>query len=86
MKTAANDNRQELICNIDLATAGQALTLRQGHRRFGKAYCEFVRHAGDGKHIFVRKLISSMYSARWTKPMKVLRREILAVHPHMAAH
>lgn len=83
-KSPANDNRIVLIPSIDRAVPGQALTILQPHRRFGRTYAEFVRHAGDGKHIVVRKLISGMWRGRWTKPMKVDRSLIKAVHTNMA--
>jgi hypothetical protein len=85
MTTAANDNKPQLVTSIDLAIPGQAVTIAQPHRKFGQCYAEFVGHAGDGKHILVRKLISSMYRSRWTKPMKVERRAVLKVHTLMAA-
>jgi hypothetical protein len=81
---AANDNRPTLFRSIDLAIAGQAITIRQPHRKFGKAYAEFVGHSGDGKHVLVRKLISSMWKSRWTKPTKVERALIIDVHANMA--
>lgn len=73
-----------LIPSIDFAAAGQALTIRQPHRKHGRCYAEFVGHAGNGKHVLVRKLISSMYSARWTNPIRVERGQIIAVHTNMA--
>ena len=72
MTNAANDNRIELVASLDFAVAGQAITITQPHRKFGRCYGEFVSHVGDGKHVLVRKLISSMYRGRWTKPIKVL--------------
>lgn len=81
---AANDNIKSLTPSLDFAEVGQAVTLRQPHRKFGKCYAEFVRHAGDGKHIFVRKLISSMWKARWTKPIKVLRSDVIETHAILA--
>lgn len=81
----ANDNQPVLIASIDHAVAGQALTIAQPHRRFGRSYAEFVGHAGNGKHILVRKLISGMWKSRWTKPLKVERAAVLAVHTSMAA-
>lgn len=81
----ANDNRPQLHVTIDRAIAGQAVTIRQAHRRFGSAYAEFVGHAGDGKHVLVRKLISSMWKARWTKPAKVARADVMEVHARMAS-
>ena len=81
---SANDNGRVLYPSIDFAVAGQALTIRQPHRRFGQSYAEFVGHAGNGKHILVRKLISSMWKARWTKPLKVERAAIISVHTSMA--
>lgn len=80
----ANDNRQELLPAIDLAIAGQALTIRQAHRKSGKSYAEFVGHAGNGKHVLVRKLISGMYRARWSNPIRVERAAIITVHRNMA--
>lgn len=80
----ANDNRLPLLPSIDRAVAGQALSIRQPHRKFGKAYAEFVGHVGDGKHVLVRKLISGMWKGRWTKPLKVERAAIIAVHASMA--
>jgi len=84
MSSPANDNRQILLPSIDRAIPGQALTITQPHRRFGRSYAEFVRHAGDGKHVYVRKLISSMYRGRWTKPLKIERAIIIAVHTNIA--
>lgn len=84
MSSAANDNKPQLVASLDRAIAGQALTLTQAHRKFGRCYAEFVRHAGDGKHVFVRKLISGMWKGRWTKPLKVERALIAAVHVNMA--
>lgn len=84
MAKSANDNRIVLIPSIDLAVAGQALTIGQPHRRHGRCYAEFVRHVGDGKHVLVRKLISGMWRGRWTKPLKVERAAIIAVHTIMA--
>lgn len=80
----ANDNAPHLIPSLDRAVAGQAITIRQPHRRFGSAYAEFVGHAGNGRHVLVRKLISSMWKARWTKPLKVERASVIAVHASMA--
>lgn len=82
--SAANDNQPILIPSLDRAVAGQALTIAQPHRKFGRCYAEFVRHAGDGKHVYVRKLISSMYRGRWTKPLKVERALVSAIHTRMA--
>lgn len=84
MTKAANDNQIVLVASLDLAVAGQALSITQAHRKHGRCYGEFVRHAGDGKHVYVRKLISSMYRGRWTKPLKVERALITAVHTNMA--
>lgn len=80
----ANDNGRVLYPSIDFAVAGQALTIRQPHRKFGQAYAEFVGHAGDGKHVLVRKLIASTWKARWTNPLKVERAAIIGVHTNMA--
>lgn len=80
----ANDNRKPLIPHLDQAVAGQALTIRQAHRRFGRSYAEFVGHVGDGKHVLVRKHISSMWRARWTKPLKVERAAVVQVHDILA--
>lgn len=80
----ANDNHPALLPSIDFAVAGQALTIRQPHRKFGQSYAEFVGHAGNGKHVLVRKLIASMWRSRWSKPLKVQRASIIAVHPTMA--
>jgi hypothetical protein len=80
----ANDNRRTLVASIDHAVPGQALSLNQPHRKFGRCYAEFVRHAGDGKHVLVRKLISGMWKGRWTKPLKIERALIRAVHTNMA--
>lgn len=82
MGKAANDNR--LSTNLDRARAGQALTISQPHRRFGQCYAEFIGHAGDGKHILVRKNISSMFRSRWSKPLKVERAAVIDVHANMA--
>lgn len=84
MNTAANDNPITLLPTIDQAVPGQAITILQPHRRFGRCYAEFVGHAGNGKHILVRKLISSTYRSRWTQPMRVERAQIVDVHTHMA--
>lgn len=84
MTAAANDNQVQLFASLDFAVAGQAIRITQPHRKFGRCYGEFVKHCGDGKHVMVRKLISSMYHSRWTKPMKVERTLIYAVHSHMA--
>lgn len=81
---ATNDNRKPLFPSIDLAVPGQALTLNQPHRRFGRCYAEFVGHTGDGRHILVRKLISSTWRGRWTKPLAVERAAVAAVHTSMA--
>jgi hypothetical protein len=81
----ANDNAVILLPSIDRAIPGQALTLSQSHRKFGRCYAEFVGHAGDGKHVLVRKLISSMWKSRWTKPMAVPRALVTAVHTNMAS-
>jgi hypothetical protein len=75
----ANDNHITLTKNLDRAVPGQALTIRQPHRKFGQAYAEFVGHVGDGKHVLVKKLISSMYRARWTKPLRVARADVIEV-------
>jgi hypothetical protein len=80
----ANDNRRTLVPSIDRAVAGQALSLNQPHRKFGRCYAEFVRHCGDGKHVMVRKLISGQWKGRWTKPLKVERSLVRAVHTNMA--
>lgn len=80
----ANDNTRQFFAVIDRAVPGQALKIEQPHRKFGSCYAEFVAHAGDGKHILVRKLISSTWRARWTNPMKVARADVLAVHTHLA--
>lgn len=82
--TPANDSHPTFRTALDLAQTGQALTLIQPHRRFGRCYGEFVRHAGDGKHVYVRKLISSMRRARWTKPIMVDRALVSAVHATLA--
>ena len=84
MSRAANDNRKVLVCNLDQAVAGQAITISQRHRKFGRCYAEFVGHAGDGKHILVRKLIASTFRARWTKPLPVERAMVITVHDRMA--
>jgi hypothetical protein len=83
-KMAANDNRPILVPFLDRAVAGQALTISQPHRKFGSAYAEFVGHVGNGKHVLVRKLISSMWKSRWTKPLKIERAQVIAVHGLMA--
>lgn len=80
----ANDNAQVLVASLDRAVPGQALTIRQFHRRFGRTYAEFAGHAGDGRHVLVRKLISGMWKVRWTKPLKVERSLVIAVHTNMA--
>jgi hypothetical protein len=84
MAQAANDNIPILLASIDRAIPGQALSLSQPHRKFGSCYAEFVAHAGNGKHVLVRKLISSMWKARWTKPIRVERSLVLEVHAGMA--
>lgn len=84
MPVPANDNRQQFFPSIDRAIPGQALTITQPHRKFGRTYAEFVRHAGDGKHVYVRKLIAGMWKGRWTKPLKVERSLIRAVHTNLA--
>lgn len=84
MAGAANDNTPILVSSIDHAVAGQALRLSQPHRKFGSCYAEFVGHAGDGKHVLVRKLIAGMWKGRWTKPLKVERALVIAVHTNMA--
>lgn len=84
MAQAANDNRIALVASLDFAVAGQALSITQAHRKFGRCYAEFVGHAGDGKHVLVRKLISSMYRSRWSRPLKVERALVIAVHARMA--
>lgn len=83
MIQALNDNRLPLFSSIDKAIQGQALTISQPHRKFGTAYAEFVGHAGNGKHVLVRKLIASMYQARWTKPLRIERAQVLSVHTTM---
>jgi hypothetical protein len=84
MNSPANDNHEGLVSSLDMAVKGQALTIRQPHRRFGECYAEFVGHVGDGRHVMVRKLISSMYRARWTKPLKIERAMVLKVHTILA--
>lgn len=84
MTKAANDNQITLVPAIDFAVAGQALTISQSHRKFGRCYAEFVSHAGDGKHVLVRKLISGAFKARWSKPLKVERGLIISVSDRMA--
>lgn len=84
MNRAANDNRIVMVPSIDQAIPGQALSLKQPHRKFGRCYAEFVGHAGDGKHVLVRKLIAGTWKGRWTKPLKVERALIRAVHTNMA--
>lgn len=84
MTKPANDNKAQLFTSLDFAVAGQAITITQTHRKFGRCYGEFVQHCGDGKHVMVRKLISGMYRSRWSNPMKVERTLISAVHTSMA--
>lgn len=84
MTKTANDNQIQLITSIDFAVAGQALSIDQPHRKHGRCYAEFVGHTGNGRHVLVRKLISSMYRARWTNPIKVERSQVIAVHTNMA--
>lgn len=84
MTKTANDNQIQLISSIDFAVAGQALSISQAHRKFGRCYAEFVGHTGNGRHVLVRKLISGMYRARWTNPIKVERSQVIAVHTSMA--
>lgn len=81
---AGNDNDIPLHPALDRAVPGQALMLRRPASRFGTCYGEFVGHVGDGRHVLVRKLISSMYRSRWTKPHKMLRADVLRVHATMA--
>jgi hypothetical protein len=81
---AANSNHPQLFPSIDLAIPGQAVTIRQPHRKFGRCWAEFVGHAGNGKHVLIRKNISSMYRSRYTKPLRVERADIIAVHLSMA--
>jgi hypothetical protein len=94
--TAANDNthlslaREVALMNARrvrqtgtphrFAAPGQALTLNAPHRKFGTCYAEFLGCTEDGQHIMVRKLISSMWKSRWTKPLKVARADVLTVH------
>lgn len=82
----ANDNRRPLFPTLDRATAGQAVTIRQPHRKHGRCYAEFVGHAGDGRHVLVRKLVASMWRSRWTKPLPVARADVIAVHERMVDH
>lgn len=84
MAHPANDNTPILVSSIDHAIPGQALRLNQPHRKFGSCYAEFVAHAGNGKHVLVRKLISGMYRGRWTKPIRVDRALVTEVHTSMA--
>lgn len=84
--TAANDNGQPLRASLDHAQPGQAITIAQPHRKFGRCYAEFVAHAGNGRTVMVRKLIASMHRARWTGPLPVDRRDVIAVHCHLARH
>lgn len=79
-----NDNHPTLVPSIDRAVAGQALTITQPHRKFGRCYAEFVGHAGNGRHVLVRKLITSMWKGRWSKPMRVERSAVIGVHTSMA--
>lgn len=69
-----------LAAAIDALAPGQALTIRAPHRT---TYAEFVGHAGE-RMILCRKLISSMYRARWTKPLPVARADVLRVHAGLA--
>lgn len=80
----ANDNRPQFLPTIDRAVSGQAVTIRQAHRKFGRCYAEFVGHVGDGKHVLVRKLISGRFRARWSNPLKVERALVIAVHTNLA--
>lgn len=80
----ANDNRVILIPSIDAARPGQALTIDEAHRRFGRTYAEFVRAAGDGRHVYVRKLLSGRPRARWSEPLKIDMAIIRHVHTSMA--
>lgn len=84
MPATANDNQPQFGATLDRAIPGQAVTITQSHRKFGQCYAEFVRHAGDGKHVLVRKLISGMWKGRWTKPLKVERKLVIGVHQHRA--
>lgn len=81
---AANDNTIQLHTVLDRAIAGQAITISQPHRKFGQSYAEFIGHVGDGKHVMVRKLVTSMWKSRWTKPTRVERSLVLKVHTNMA--
>lgn len=83
-RAVANDNRPILHSDLDRAIPGQALTISQPHRKFGRAYAEFAGHVGDGKHVLVRKLIAGMWKGRWTQPLKVERAAVTAVHSTMA--
>lgn len=83
--THANDNSVVFYPTIDLAIAGQALMIRRPSSKHGTCYAEFLGHAGDGKHIIVRKLIASMWKSHWTKPMKILRADVVKVHFGFAA-
>ena len=74
----------DLIPQLDFAVAGQALSVRQAHRKFGRCYAEFVSHAGNGRDVLVRKLISSTWNARWSNPLRVKRADVIAVHDHLA--
>jgi hypothetical protein len=80
----ANDNTPQLSTSIDRAVAGQALTIRQPHRKFGQAYAAFVGHVGDGRHVLVHKLLSGKWRARWTKPLKVERTAVIKISTHFA--
>lgn len=81
--TIANDNAPLSDCH-GVVPQGVAITIRRPASRFGKCMAEYVRESGDGKHVVVRKLISSMWHARWTKPMKIDRTDILEVHGFLA--
>lgn len=83
-RAAANDNGPRFGATLDRLVPGQALTLRQPHRRFGTCYAAFAGHAGDGRHILAAKLITSMYRSRWTKPLPVDRADVLKIHAAMA--
>jgi len=81
MLQAANSN---FAASLDQAVIGQAITIRQPHRKHGRCYAAFAGHVGDGKHILARKLIASMWRSRWTKPLPVARADVLGVHLHEA--
>lgn len=82
---AANDNEAVIYpaSRSDLVP-GRALRISRPASRGKTCFAEFVSHSADREHVIVRKLISSLWRARWTKPMKVHRSAIVEVYDSMA--